>query len=94
MLLYADDLESMGHGAKGRQGIPLSYLFLAALGFPSSGLTWLVKWLRSLLLQLIGGNLLSRLYGLTVFTRNLGYLLRLQLAVKSWKVVGNTLQVS
>eukprot|EP00439_Symbiodinium_sp_Y106_P024561 s7122_g3.t1 len=34
MLLYADDLESMGHGAKGRQGIPLSYLFLAALGFP------------------------------------------------------------
>ena len=34
MLLYADDLESMGRGAKGRQGIPLSYLFLAALGFP------------------------------------------------------------
>ena len=25
MLLYADDLESMGRGAKGRRGIPLSY---------------------------------------------------------------------
>ena len=36
------------------------------------------------MLQLIGGNLLSRLYGLAVFARNLGYLLRLQLAVKSW----------
>ena len=36
------------------------------------------------LLQLIAGNLLSRLYGLAVFARNLGYLLRLQLAVKSW----------
>ena len=34
MLLYADDLESMKRGAKGRQEIPLSYLFLAALGFP------------------------------------------------------------
>ena len=34
MLLYADDLESLGRTAMGRQGIPLSYLFLAALGFP------------------------------------------------------------
>ena len=34
MLLYADDLESMGRGAKGRRGIPLSYLYLAALGYP------------------------------------------------------------
>ena len=34
MLLYADDLESMGRGAKGRRGIPLSYLYLAAFGYP------------------------------------------------------------
>ena len=34
MLLYADDLESLGRTAEGRQGIRLSYLFLAALGFP------------------------------------------------------------
>ena len=34
MLLYADDLLSMKRGAKCRQEIPLSYLFLAALGFP------------------------------------------------------------
>eukprot|EP00439_Symbiodinium_sp_Y106_P000169 s14948_g1.t1 len=34
MLLYADDLESMGRGAKGRRGIPLSHLYLAALGYP------------------------------------------------------------
>ena len=31
MLLYADDLESTGRGARGRMGIPLSYLFLASL---------------------------------------------------------------
>ena len=31
MLLYADDLESMGRGAKGRQ---FRYLYLAALGYP------------------------------------------------------------
>ena len=36
------------------------------------------------MLALIGGNLMSRLYGLAVFLRNLGYLLRLQLAVKKW----------
>ena len=34
MLLYADDLESMGRGAKGRRGTPLSHLYLAALGYP------------------------------------------------------------
>ena len=34
LLLYADDLEAMGKGAKGRRGIPLSYLFLATLGYP------------------------------------------------------------
>ena len=34
MLLYADDVESMSRGAKGRRGIPLSYLYLAALGYP------------------------------------------------------------
>eukprot|EP00439_Symbiodinium_sp_Y106_P066528 s1696_g10.t2 len=36
------------------------------------------------MLALIGGNLLARLYGLCVFLRNLGYLLRLQLALKQW----------
>ena len=36
------------------------------------------------MLALIGGNLMSRLYGLAVFLRNLGYLLRLQLALKKW----------
>ena len=34
MLLYADDLESTGRAARGRMGIPLSYLFLASLGYP------------------------------------------------------------
>ena len=34
LLLYADDLEAMGKGFRGRRGIPLSYLFLAALGYP------------------------------------------------------------
>ena len=34
LLLYADDLEAMGKGPKGRRGIPLSYLFLATLGYP------------------------------------------------------------
>ena len=34
LLLYADDLESLGIGAKGRQGIPLSYLLLSVLGYP------------------------------------------------------------
>ncbi|OLP78408.1 hypothetical protein AK812_SmicGene41416 [Symbiodinium microadriaticum] len=58
LLLYADDLEAMGKGPRGRRGIPLSYLFLAALGYPfkwakTRGLfpkraTWLVEWLRLL----------------------------------------------
>ena len=34
LLLYADDLEAMGRGPRGRRGIPLSYLFLATLGYP------------------------------------------------------------
>ena len=34
LLLYADDLEAMGKGPRGRRGIPLSYLFLATLGYP------------------------------------------------------------
>ena len=34
MLLYADDLEALGIGARGRQGIPLCYLFLST---PSNG---------------------------------------------------------
>ena len=39
LLLYADDLEAMGKGPpRKRRGIPLSYLFLATLGYPSSGL--------------------------------------------------------
>ena len=33
LLLYADDLEAMGRGPRGRRGIPLSYLFLATLGY-------------------------------------------------------------
>ena len=37
MLLYADDLEALGIGARGRQGIPLCYLFLSVLGYP---FTW------------------------------------------------------
>ena len=36
------------------------------------------------MLALLGGSLLSKLYGLAVFLRNLGYLLRLQLAVRNW----------
>ena len=36
------------------------------------------------MLSLLGGSLLSKLYGLAVFLRNLGYLLRLQLAVQTW----------
>ena len=36
------------------------------------------------MLSLVVGNLLSKLYGLAVFTKNLGYLLRLQLALKQW----------
>ncbi|CAE7794108.1 unnamed protein product [Symbiodinium sp. CCMP2456] len=48
MLLYADDLESMGRGAKGRRGIPLSYLYLAALGLSLKRATWLVEWLGGL----------------------------------------------
>ena len=34
LLLYADDLEAMGKGPRGRRGIPLSYLSLASLGYP------------------------------------------------------------
>ena len=34
LLLYADDLEAMGKGPRGRRGILLSYLFLATLGYP------------------------------------------------------------
>ena len=44
------------------------------------------------MLTLIGGNLLSRLYGLAVFLRNLGYLLRLQLALKHWLEVSEPSQ--
>ncbi|CAE7247452.1 unnamed protein product, partial [Symbiodinium sp. CCMP2456] len=36
------------------------------------------------MLSLIGSNLLNRYYGLTVFMRNLGYLLRLQIALQQW----------
>ena len=36
------------------------------------------------MLSLLGASLLSKLYGLAVFLRNLGYLLRLQLAVRNW----------
>ena len=36
------------------------------------------------MLAMLGGNLLSRLYAFSVFCRNLGYLLRLQIAVKEW----------
>ena len=32
LLLYADDLEVVGLGAKGRQGIPMCYLLLATRG--------------------------------------------------------------
>ena len=61
LLLYADDLEAMGRGPRGRRGIPLSYLFLATLGYPFKWAktrggfrvewqraTWLVEWLRLL----------------------------------------------
>ena len=34
LLLYADDLESLGVGLSGRKGIPLSYCFMSLLGFP------------------------------------------------------------
>ena len=34
LLLYADDLESIGRDRSGRMGIPLAFVFLAALGFP------------------------------------------------------------
>ena len=34
LLLYADDLESLATTAKGRMGIVLSYLYLAAMGYP------------------------------------------------------------
>ena len=36
------------------------------------------------MLALLGGSLLSRFYALAVFLKNLGYLLRLQLALKQW----------
>lgn len=34
MLIFADDLESLGAGIQGRRGIVLSYLYLATMGFP------------------------------------------------------------
>ena len=34
LLLYADDMESIGRDRSGRMGIPLAFVFLAALGFP------------------------------------------------------------
>ena len=34
LLLYADDLETIGRDRSGRMGIPLAFVFLAALGFP------------------------------------------------------------
>ena len=34
LLLYADDLESIGRDRSGRMGVPLAFVFLAALGFP------------------------------------------------------------
>ena len=34
LLLHADDLETLGVGAKGRRGIPLRCLFLLMLGYP------------------------------------------------------------
>ena len=34
MLIFADDLESLGAGLRGRRGTVLSFLFLSTLGFP------------------------------------------------------------
>ena len=34
LLLYADDLESLGVGPSGRKGIPLSYCYMSLLAFP------------------------------------------------------------
>ena len=34
LLLYADDLESLGVGPSGRKGIPLSYCDMSLFGFP------------------------------------------------------------
>ena len=46
------------------------------------------------MLALIGGNLLNRYYGLAVFMRNLGYLLRLQIALQQWiQELGNQLAI-
>ena len=34
LFVYADDLESLATTARGRMGIVLSYLYLAAMGYP------------------------------------------------------------
>ena len=34
LLLFADDLEALGNGQHGRRGIVLTFLYLAAMGFP------------------------------------------------------------
>ena len=34
MLIFADDLESLGAGLEGRRGIVLAYLYLSTMGFP------------------------------------------------------------
>ena len=44
LLLYADDLEAMGKGPRGRRGVRLSYLFLT-LGYPSGLRGFRVEWL-------------------------------------------------
>ena len=33
LLLYADDLESLGLASSGRKGIPFSYCYMSLLGF-------------------------------------------------------------
>lgn len=37
MLLYADDLEAMVAGTRGRAALVLAYLVMSATGMPSSG---------------------------------------------------------
>ena len=37
LLLFADDLEALGNGQHGRRGIVLTFLYLAAMGFPFKG---------------------------------------------------------
>ena len=71
LLLYADDLEAMGKGPRGRRGIPLSYLFLATLGYP-------FKWAKTR-----GG---FRVEWLGMETEYPTYKLRLSLKRATWLV--------